>query len=215
VHFSIQHVQYKYTENNRKIKKINPQPRIGCRYFYHIFAKRISNVIQRARQVFETASPFYLCFARVRVKRRFRISNISAGHMTLRRGQHDACELLVGRARTGGRNIFVKSTECRGTACPHWWRLDARMEMNGLICVGQNRPVLEGAYGRTDQQRSCSQRTIINIIIIIIIIMGIWGRLSSSSSSPLCRVFILRQTMSLGNTVLQPFCCSYSWCILR
>jgi hypothetical protein len=40
--------------------------------------------------------------------------------------------------------------------------------------------------------------------------------LSSSSSSALCRVFILiflRQTMSLGNTVLQPFCCSYSWCI--
>jgi hypothetical protein len=33
---------------------------------------------------------------------------------------------------------------------------------------------------------------------------------SSSSSSPLCRVFILvflRQTMSLGNTVLQLFCC--------
>ena len=35
---------------------------------------------------------------------------------------------------------------------------------------------------------------------------------SSSSSSPLCRVFILiflRQTMSLGNTVLQVFCCCY------
>jgi hypothetical protein len=45
--------------------------------------------------------------------------------------------------------------------------------------------------------------------------------LSSSSSSPpppLCRVFIfifLTQTMSLGNTVLQPFCCSYSWFIHR
>ena len=37
---------------------------------------------------------------------------------------------------------------------------------------------------------------------------------SSSSSSPLCRVFIfifLRQTMFLGNTVLQLFCCYYSW----
>ena len=36
------------------------------------------------------------------------------------------------------------------------------------------------------------------------------------SSSPLCRVFILiflRQTMSLGNTVLQLFCCYYSWCV--
>ena len=42
--------------------------------------------------------------------------------------------------------------------------------------------------------------------------------LLSSSSSPLCRVFILiflRQTMSLGNTVLQLFCCYYSWCLYR
>ena len=41
---------------------------------------------------------------------------------------------------------------------------------------------------------------------------------SSSSSSPLCWVFILifvRQTMSLGNTVLQLFCCYYSWCLYR
>ena len=39
-----------------------------------------------------------------------------------------------------------------------------------------------------------------------------------SSSSPLYRVFILiflRQTMSLGNTVLQLFCCYYSWCLYR
>jgi len=36
--------------------------------------------------------------------------------------------------------------------------------------------------------------------------------LLSSSSSPLCRIFILiflRQTMSLGNTLLQLFCCYY------
>ena len=42
--------------------------------------------------------------------------------------------------------------------------------------------------------------------------------LLSSSSSPLCRVLILiflRQTMSLGNTVLQLFCCYYSWCLYR
>ena len=42
--------------------------------------------------------------------------------------------------------------------------------------------------------------------------------LSSSSSSSLCRVFILillRQTMSLGNTGLQLFCCYYSWCLYR
>ena len=41
---------------------------------------------------------------------------------------------------------------------------------------------------------------------------------SSSSPSPLCRLFILtflRQTMSLGNTVLRLFCCYYSWCLHR
>ena len=39
-----------------------------------------------------------------------------------------------------------------------------------------------------------------------------------SSSSPLCRIFVLtflRQTMSLGNTVLQLFCCYSSWCLYR
>ena len=38
------------------------------------------------------------------------------------------------------------------------------------------------------------------------------------SSSLLCRVFILiflRQTVSLGNTVLQLICCYYSWCLYR
>jgi len=42
--------------------------------------------------------------------------------------------------------------------------------------------------------------------------------LLSLSSSPLCTVFILiflRQTMSLRNTVLQLFCCYYSWCLCR
>jgi len=37
-----------------------------------------------------------------------------------------------------------------------------------------------------------------------------------SPVSPLCRVstlIYLRQTMSLGNTVLQLFWCNYSWCV--
>ena len=39
---------------------------------------------------------------------------------------------------------------------------------------------------------------------------------SSSSVSPSCRIstlIFLRQTMSLGNTVLQLFWCNYSWCV--
>jgi hypothetical protein len=41
---------------------------------------------------------------------------------------------------------------------------------------------------------------------------------SSSSVSPLCTVstlIFLRQTMSLGNTVLQLFWFNYSWCSYR
>ena len=50
----------------------------------------------------------------------------------------------------------------------------------------------------------------LNILLLLLLLL--------SSSSPLCRVFILiflRQTMSLGNTVLQPYCCYYSWCLYR
>ena len=57
-----------------------------------------------------------------------------------------------------------------------------------------------------------------NIVILISQKLLSLLLLSSSSSSPLCRVFILiflRQTMSLGNTVLQLFCCYYSWCLYR
>jgi len=54
--------------------------------------------------------------------------------------------------------------------------------------------------------------------LIFLISKQTWWRLlssssSSSSTSTLCRVLIrifLRQTMSLGNTVLQLFCCYYS-----
>jgi len=52
-----------------------------------------------------------------------------------------------------------------------------------------------------------------SVLLLLLLLL-----LSSSSSSPLCRVFILiflRQTMSLGNTVLQLFCCYYSWCLFR
>jgi hypothetical protein len=50
---------------------------------------------------------------------------------------------------------------------------------------------------------------LINVLLLLLL---------SSSSSPLCGVFILiflRQTVSLGNTVLQLFCCYYSRCLYR
>ena len=46
-------------------------------------------------------------------------------------------------------------------------------------------------------------------LIFLSLLLLLLSSSSSSSSSPLCRVFILRQTMSLGNTVLQLFCCYY------
>jgi hypothetical protein len=45
-----------------------------------------------------------------------------------------------------------------------------------------------------------------NIIIIIIIIISFMQGIYT---------FFRRQSMFLGNTVLRPFCCSYSWCIHR
>ena len=59
-------------------------------------------------------------------------------------------------------------------------------------------------FEETKEQKSYSIIIIIIIIIIIFIIISFM------------RVFILiflRQTMSLGNTVLQLFCCYYSWCL--
>ena len=59
----------------------------------------------------------------------------------------------------------------------------------------------------------------VSSFLFLIIISALLLLLSSSSSSfLLCRVFILtylRQIMSLGNTVLQLFCCYYSWCLYR
>jgi len=58
----------------------------------------------------------------------------------------------------------------------------------------------------------------LNTALPSLVIMLLLLLLSPSSSSPLCRVFIrifLRQTMSLGNTVLQLFRCYYSWCLYR
>ena len=55
-------------------------------------------------------------------------------------------------------------------------------------------------------------------LIASLLLLLLLSSSSSSSSSPLCRVFILislRQTMSLGNSVLQLFCCFYSWCLYR
>ena len=54
---------------------------------------------------------------------------------------------------------------------------------------------------------------LISLLLLLLLLSS-----SSLSSSPLRRVFIpifLRQTMSLGNTVLQLFCCYYSWCLYR
>ena len=52
--------------------------------------------------------------------------------------------------------------------------------------------------------------------MILLLLLLLLLLLSSPPSSPLCRVFILiylTQTVSLGNTVLQLFCCYYSWCL--
>ena len=57
-----------------------------------------------------------------------------------------------------------------------------------------------------------------SLLLLLLLLLLLSSSSSSSSSSPLCRVFtliFLRQTMSLGNRVLQLFCCYYSWCFYR
>ena len=57
---------------------------------------------------------------------------------------------------------------------------------------------------RLTRGRVICRTSLATVIIITIIIISF------------CRVFILiflRQTVSLGNTVLQLFCCYYSWCL--
>jgi len=68
---------------------------------------------------------------------------------------------------------------------------------------------------------SNTNKFILNLIyakLLLLLLLLLPSSSSLSSSYPLCRVFILiflRQIMSLGNTVLQLFCCYYSWCLYR
>jgi len=76
-------------------------------------------------------------------------------------------------------------------------------------------PPADNAAGARSSQITYTQFSIkwTRTLLLLLLLL-----LSSSSSSPLCRVFILiflRQTVSLGNTVLQLFCCYYSWCLYR
>ena len=64
---------------------------------------------------------------------------------------------------------------------------------------------------------SCFPGMLLTLLLLLLLLLSSSSS-SSSSSSPLCRVFILifpRQTMSLGNKVLQLFCFYYSWCLCR
>ena len=66
--------------------------------------------------------------------------------------------------------------------------------------------------------RDCDCYELLHILLLLLLLLLLLSSSSSSSSSssPLCRVLIfLRQPMSLGNTVLQLFCCYYSWCLYR
>jgi len=56
-----------------------------------------------------------------------------------------------------------------------------------------------------------------NAVLQLLLLLLLLLLFSSSSSSPLRRVFILtflRQTVSLGNAVLQLFCCYYYFIII-
>jgi hypothetical protein len=73
----------------------------------HIFTKPVSRLIlficlhtyTCKSQVCKTAWPFYLGFTTVRFKRRLLIANVSAGNITLCRGQYVDRKLRVNRTR--------------------------------------------------------------------------------------------------------------------
>ena len=61
----------------------------------------------------------------------------------------------------------------------------------------------------------CIYKVIIIIIIIIIIITTTTTTTTTTFMQGIYTYIPERQTMSLGNTVLQLFCCYYSWCLYR
>ena len=79
------------------------------------------------------------------------------------------------------------------------------------ICLFNN-PHLSSEYSKR------LLRFVICVVVDLLLLLLLSSSSLPSSSSPLCRVFILifvRKTMSLGNTLLQLFCCYYSWCLYR
>ena len=82
------------------------------------------------------------------------------------------------------------------------------------LCVCVPDVLVCGMFGFT------TKVMLVRILLLLLLLSSLSSSssYSSSSISPLCRVstrIFLRQTMSLGNTVLQLQWCYYSWCADR
>jgi hypothetical protein len=66
VHFYVHRIQKCIDNSKKKCIKINLQPRLGCRCFYHMFTKWISNVVYIAlknrSQICKISSAFFVVF---------------------------------------------------------------------------------------------------------------------------------------------------------
>jgi hypothetical protein len=83
------------------------------------------------------------------------------------------------------------------------WRTLVNVVTN--LWVPQN----AGNFLTSREPVSFSRRTLLHGVLLLLL-------LSLSPLSPLCRVFIhifLKQTMSVGNALLQLFCCYCLWCL--
>ena len=113
---------------------------------------------------------------------------------------------------------FFNSQLWLGNIHLSWDVVINRIRLGGLIC----------SLKSFLQLKMCQELQIFAVVymywgasyalLLLLLLLSSSSSSSSLPSSPLCRVFILvflKQTMSLGNTKLQLFCCFYSWCLYR
>lgn len=110
-------------------KECSSQPRLWCCYFYHFFTNWIRNVMHASMKKHLISFYNFFGFATEKFKRRFLISNVSAGNRTPCREQHVACGLWV----EGARRIVLVSGSC----FQHWTCLCVAYEFQTRsFCIG-------------------------------------------------------------------------------
>jgi hypothetical protein len=110
-------------------------------------------------------------------------------------GVQHALELIRNKRETTWQTDFLARFKSQSHRLPRTEEITTEVQYRGSLS-----PCRESSSGSPEFDSA---------VLLLLLYLS-----SSSSSYPLFRVFILiflRQTMSLGNTVLQLFCCYYQW----